>query len=192
MVDILLASDSIDVLGGSQKVNVSLTSGSKGDRGSYILVGSGNPNDPLTYIPTQKIQTYDMFINLNPNDVDYLYLFQYLNWDGQYQWVQLLRLIPNTFLDNYEGTYAGGAMPISIPLIDILPLSSTGIYQKENFNIQHTVINSLPTASSIQVDSMNLDTMTLNMTLRAVQLNGSTWENVPDGPGTVHLIVTVV
>lgn len=192
MVDILLSSDSIDVLGGTQKVNVSLSSGSRGNRGSYILVGSGNPNDPLTYIPTQNVQTYDMFINLNPNDADYLYLFQYLNWDGEFQWVPLLRLIANTFLDNYDGIFTDGAMPISIPLTSVLPLASVGIYQASNFNVQHTLIDSMPVASSIEVNNIDLDTMTLNMTLRAVRLNVATWEEVPDGPATVHLIVTVV
>jgi hypothetical protein len=192
MVDVLLSSDNIDVLGGTPQVNVNLSSGSRGQRGNYILVGSGNPNNPLTYIPTQTVQTYDMFINLNPNDVDYLYLYQYLNWDGEFQWVQLLRLIPNTFLDNYDGTFVSGKMQISIPLISILPLASSGIYQASNFNVQHTLINSLPTASSIEVDDINLDTMTLNLTLTAVQFNGTAWENVPNGAGVVHLIVTVV
>lgn len=192
MVDILLSSDSIDVLGGTPKVNVSLNSGSRGQRGNYILVGSGNPNNPLTYIPTQNVQAYDMFINLNPNDVDYLYLFQYLNWDGEFQWVQLLRLIPNTFLDNYDGIFTSGKMSISIPLISILPLASTGIYQASNFNVQHTLISSLPTASSIKIDGIDFSTMTLNLTLTAVQFNGTSWEDVPDGAGVAHLIVTVV
>lgn len=191
MVDVLLSSEEIDVLGGASAVNVSLSSGAKGDRGSYILVGAGDPNDSLTYVPVDSPKIYDMFINLSPDSDSYLYLFQYLNQDGVFQWVKLLRLVPNTFLDNYDGTFVDGAMAISIPIISIIPLASSGIYTASNFNVQHTVVSSLPTASSITVDSLNLTTMTLNMTLRAVSYNGTSWSNMT-GAGIVHLIVTVV
>lgn len=192
MVDVLVSADQIDVIGGRPRADVTLSSGSKGDRGSYILVGAGNPNDSATYIPIQTPRVYDMFINLSPDTVDYLYLFQYLNQDGVFQWIKLLRLVPNTFLDNYDGTFVDGKMSISIPILSIIPLASSGIYTASNFNVQHTLINSLPTASSIQIDGIDMETMVLNMTLTAAQLDGSTWEDVPDGPGLVHLIVTVV
>ena len=74
-------------------------------------------------------------------------------------------------------------MSISIPILSIIPLASSGIYTASNFNVQHTLINSLPTASSIQIDGIDMETMVLNMTLTAAQLDGSTWEDVPDGPG---------
>lgn len=193
MVDVLLSSDNIDVIGGTPRAEVTLSTGSKGERGSYILVGAGNPNDADTYIPVQTPKVYDMFINISSdNDPDYLYLFQYLSKDGIFQWVKLMRLVPNTFLDNYSGTFASGKMSISIPIIDILPLASSGVYQTSNFNIQHTLINAYPTASSIKIDSLNMLDMTLNMTLTAIQFNGTAWENVPNGAGTVHLIVTVI
>ena len=41
MVDVLVSADQIDVIGGRPRADVTLSSGSKGDRGSYILVGAG-------------------------------------------------------------------------------------------------------------------------------------------------------
>lgn len=210
MVDVLLSSDSIDVLGGAPTVNVDVSIGLTGDRGSHIFVGPGAPSS--TTVP-ETPRVFDMYINLDPQSASYLFLFQFLNKNGTNQWVQLLRLVPNTFLTNYSyGSFTAGSLSIDIPVLSIIPLSSIGIYESSNFNVQHTVINSLPTASSVVVNALTFkelpvydangnivtengvpqvaNTLVLPLTVKAVEFTGTAWQNV-SGVKPVHLLVTV-
>lgn len=196
-IDVLLSSDSIDVLGASSKLDVDLSIGAIGERGSNIFVGAGKPNLASVAKPLTP-KTYDMFINLEPDDTEYLYLYQYLNVDGEFTWVALLRLIPNTFLNNHVTQFTNGVAKVYIPITSVIPLASIGIYQAENFNIQHTLISSVPVASSVFVNGIIIDPISkqlkLEITLNAIETSiaePGTWSAV-DGEFTVHLIVTVV
>jgi hypothetical protein len=199
MVDILLSSENIDVLGGSPRVDVNLSFGKIGERGSLIFVGSGNPNLPRAVIP-QKPKDFDLYINLAPDDEEYLFLYQYLNQGGKFLWVRLLRLVPNTFLQNFgddpeETNFVNGEMIYNLPLSTVIPLASVGVYQKNNFNIQHSIVYSQPVASSIIVGDIALigDTLILPVTVKAVTFNllTQTWSNL-EGPAVVHFLTTVV
>lgn len=194
MVDVLLASEDIDVIGGSSKVNLTVNSGTTGDRGSFIFVGAGDPNVSTTILP-ETPTIYDMYINLSQQDSDYLYLYQYINADGSYIWVKLLRLVPSTYITNYIGTYNSmGAMQINVQLKDVIPLAFAGSYTSNNFNIQHTVINPAgrPVASSIEVGTIALidESLVLPLTVHAMEFTGTTWAPLV-GAGSVHLLVTV-
>jgi hypothetical protein len=201
MVDVLLSSDSIDVLGGTSKVNVDVSLGQQGKRGSYIFVGSGDPSAGSTVIPETPMP-YDMFINLNPNEGQYLYLYQYINKDGVYVWQPLLRLIPNTFLDNYgeastDNKFIAGSMTYNLPLLNVIPLSSFGVYQPGNFNVQHTIVNDNPVASSVVIGQFGTDTdgnMYLPVTIKAVELTQLGWVPLDSTSKSVsvHFIFTVV
>lgn len=196
-IDVLLSSDSIDVLGASSKLDVDLSIGATGERGSNIFVGSGKPNLASVSKPLTP-KTYDMFINLEPDDTEYLYLYQYLNVDGEFTWVALLRLIPNTFLENNVTRFQNGSAKIYIPITSVIPLASIGIYQAENFNIQHTIISNVPVASSMFVDGIVIDPISkqlnLEVTVNAVKStveSPNTWSAL-NGDYSIHLIVTVV
>jgi hypothetical protein len=199
MVDVLLSSENIDVLGGSPRVDVNLNFGRIGERGSYIFVGSGNPNLPTAVIP-QTPKNFDMYINLAPDDDEYLFLYQYLNQSGTFLWVRLLRLVPNTFLQNFgddpgETNFVDGEMIYNLPITTVIPLATVGVYQASNFNIQHSIIYNQPVASSIIVGDIAFinDTLILPVTVKAVTLDPSTgvWSNL-DGPAVVHFLTTVV
>lgn len=212
MVDVLLSSDSVDVLGGAPTVNVDVNLGLDGQRGSRIFIGPGVPSS--NNLPETPL-VFDMYINLDPSSSSYLFLYQYLNKNGTNQWVQLLRLVPNTFLTNYSlGTFTAGTMAIDVPVLYIIPLASIGLYDSSNFNIQHTVITDKPVASSITVDDLTFkeipvlddngavvldengvpviaNTLVLPIEIHAAELNGVTWQAVT-GNKTVHLGITIV
>jgi hypothetical protein len=199
MVDILLSSENIDVLGGSPRVNVNLDFGRIGERGSFIFVGSGNPNLPTAVIP-QIAKNFDLYINLAPDDDEYLFLYQYLNQDGKFLWVRILRLIPNTFLQNFgddpgETNFVNGEMIYNLPITTVIPLASVGVYQASNFNIQHTIVYSQPCASSIIIGNISFidNTLVLPVTVKAVTFDPLTqeWSNL-EGPAVVHFLTTVV
>jgi hypothetical protein len=196
MVDILLSSESIDVIGGAPRTEVDIDLGAVGDRGSNIFVGAGSPNLPTAVLP-QNPKTYDMYINLSPTDEEYLFLYQYLNFGGTFTWVRLLRLIPNTFLENKLLNFVDGIATYNVPVITVIPLASVGVYQPTNFNIQHRVITTNPAASSTSIASQFVTTedgqLVLPVTISAVEIDPSTgvWSKV-SGEKFVHLVMTVI
>jgi hypothetical protein len=107
MVDILLSSEQLSVFGGPASIDLNVDIGAQGIRGSYIFTGNGKPTDPDVQF-SQEIKAYDLYINLKPSDIEYLFLYQYGSVNGVLQWSRVLRLIPNTALANipvifYEG-----------------------------------------------------------------------------------------
>jgi len=193
MVDIVIAPDSVDVVGGVSTINISTTIGATGTRGSYIFVGSGNPNKPETLIPGGSPEVFDMFVNLSPDDVEYLYMYQYLNQDGDLTWVRLLRLVPNTYLENNTATFTDGSAVVYVPIASVIPLASVGVYQATNFNIQYSIAATDAIASSVEINGIEFpnNIAKLKLTFKAVKYSGSSWSNV-SGDYPVHLIVTVV
>jgi hypothetical protein len=193
-VSVVVAPDSVDVVGGVSTVNINTTVGETGDRGSNIYVGSGNPNKAETLIPGGTPKVFDMFINMAPDDIDYTYLYQYLNQDGEFTWVRLLRLIPNTFLNNLQETFVNGEVDIFIPVADVIPLAAYGVYQAENFNIQYSILGENgPIASSVKINEISFpnNIASLSITITAVEYSGSAWTAL-DGEYPVHIVVTVI
>jgi hypothetical protein len=107
MVDILIASENLSVFGGPSKIDVNIDYGAQGQRGTFIFKGPGKPTDPDIDFP-QAIQPYDLYINENPSDFEYLFLYQYGNVNGVLQWSKVLRLIPNTALANIPVIFYNG------------------------------------------------------------------------------------
>ena len=99
MVDILLSSEELAVFGGPASIDLNVDFGPAGIRGSLILTGNGKPTDPDVDLPND-IQPFDLYINLNPNDFEYLFLYQYGSINGVLTWSRVLRLIPNTAIAN--------------------------------------------------------------------------------------------
>jgi hypothetical protein len=197
MVDVLLSSENIDILGGSTRIDTDVNIGSIGDRGSNIFVGTGDPNSGQTIIP-ESPKTYDMFINLDPNSLDFLFLYQYLNVSGEFSWVKLSRLIPQTFLENYVGDFVDGELKYIIPAEKVISFASTGIYTSDNFNIQHTVINDKPIASSVQLGTLEINEETgayeIEVTVFAAEYDSEedTWSNLDKEDVRVDFIVSVI
>lgn len=196
MVDVLLSSENIDILGGSSRVDTDVNIGSTGDRGSNIFVGSGDPNSGEVPVPLTP-KTYDMFINLDPSSLDYLFLYQYLNSDGEFSWVKLSRLIPNTFLENYTGNFVNGQLEYVLPADRVIPFSTVGVYEAENFNVQHTVINDKPIASSVSLGALAINEATgkfeIKITVNAAEYTSpSTWASFNKNNVRVDFIISVI
>ncbi len=193
MVDVVIAPDSVDVVGGVSSVKINTTIGATGTRGSHIFVGSGNPNKAETLIPGGSPQVFDMFINLSPDDVEYLFMYQYLNQDGDFTWVRLLRLIPNTYLENQSLTFVDGTATAYVPIAQVIPLASVGVYQATNFNIQYSIAGTDSIASSVQINGIEFpnNIANLKLTFKGVKYSGGSWSTL-SGSYPIHLLVTIV
>jgi hypothetical protein len=115
MVDVVLTSDDLSILGGPASIDVNIGVGQQGLRGTYIFTGFGKPTDPgIVFLDnydqkTKEVQAKDLYINLKPSDIEYLYLYQYEpTITGTYQWVKVLRLVPNTAIANSPVIFYNG------------------------------------------------------------------------------------
>jgi hypothetical protein len=192
MPDVYLASDNVTVLGGPSSVNVSVDFGVQGERGSNFFVGYGVPGLSTTVIG-QIPQIFDMYINVSSSDPKYLYLYQYQNVDGSYSWVELLKLITNTYNQNSTTTFTAGSATINIPVVAVVPPETVGSLSASNFSIQHSILGTSPIASSLSVGTLATisGVLSIPITISAAIFNGTTWSNLT-GQKTVQLSITVV
>lgn len=123
MVDQIISSEDVYVFGQPGSIDVNISTGAQGSRGTYIFQGAGKPTDPgMTFEDNyngqaKSIQPKDMFINIKPSDDEYLYLYQYEQTiTGSYQWVKTLRLVPNTAIGNIPVVFYAGKVitPVSV------------------------------------------------------------------------------
>jgi hypothetical protein len=120
MVNVILSSDNVTVLGGPTRLDVDLNVGAPGVRGSIIFTDSRNPN---TLVPSRDFIVppliFDLFINSNPSSSDYLQAYQYINKDGNNVWVPIFKLKVDTFTVNKVLDFANGKAEIFINLTEL-------------------------------------------------------------------------
>lgn len=151
MVDVLLDSQDIRVLGGPSIVNLEVDFGKEGVRGSEIHAGYGKPvgeNLPPSY------QLKDLYINIDPNDDEYSCVYQYVTVvvDESAQandWVLLFRIAPSTFNVNATLDFVAGAASYALPVSNFLSQEVINQLTAEILNVQITLESVNPTAVSI-------------------------------------------
>lgn len=196
MANVILSSEDLTILGGPSSIDVNLSIGPEGDRGSYILVGYGNPNTPGVFI-VETPQVYDMYINILASDPEYLYIYQHLSVGGVTAWVRLMKLTPNTFSYNNNATFINGSTTINLPISAIVPSYPEILanINSSNFNVQFSVLNAKASAVSVSIGEILIDAATslqvLPITLTGVEYSNSEWIEMA-GNKTVHLYITVV
>ena len=197
MVNVVLATDELTILGGPSQVSVDLDFGPKGDRGSLILYGLGQPS--VTALP-ETPRIYDTYINLLESDPEYLYMYQYIAGDGGTpSWARRFKLIPNTYAENLSRTFTAGEIQINIPVSAIIAAASgntgelIGSYESENFNVQCTVLNDNPVSLSVTVADIETfeSLLSLPITIKAIEYSEGDWSDLV-GQKMVHLSITVV
>jgi len=190
MAEVVFSSEDITVLGGKSRRDVEVTIGSEVVRGSRIYVGDGRPSDVTI---SQEVLIFDLYINLLASSDEYLYLYQYINSDGVNQWIRILRLVPNTFLITVKDLeFVSGQATYSLPIINVVSLSQAGNITAQNFNVQHTVLNDKPVASSITNGDLSIiNSITiLPITVNAAEFDGTNWASI-DGNRDVQFLVTL-
>lgn len=196
MVDILLTTDELSVLGGPETVNVEVDFGPAGDRGSQIFSNTGKPvigSNGLTAL-APGCQLFDLYINILSTDTEYQYVYQLQNVLGTNTWVKLFKLVSNIYSKNYtETSFVDGVWSMNIPVAEIVPTDLVGIAQSENFNVQYSVLNQNPLASSISIGEVVTSSgeRVLPITINASELSGSSFTDL-SGTKSVQLFITVV
>lgn len=192
MVDVVLSSDDLVVLGGPESVNVEVDFGPQGDRGSLIFVGNGDPD--LVDIG-QDPNIFDLYINLLTTDPNYLMIYQYVEALGTLQWQTLTKLIPNTYVKN-DSVNFDVENASYIPIADIVDPSYVGNTDASNFSVQATFATSTgyPIVSSIKtevIEATLTEPAKLKITFYAKEFDGTNWIDIT-GSRTVNLHISVV
>lgn len=182
MPTVVLNTEDLTVIGPPETIAVSTDFGEKGDPGSQIYVGVGDPNEvAIGFDPVLN----DIYINASP-DANYSYMYQYVSQPGGNAWVKVLRINPALYSNIYTTTFSAGAGSVQIPVADIT--SATGL-TASSFSIQHSIEHANATASSISSVSLASGTLTIN--IQASQISGSTVSNL-SGSAKIHLFISVI
>jgi hypothetical protein len=194
MVDVLLTTDDLTVLGGPSRVDVQLNFGPVGQRGSLLFASPGIPVPNQTTIGGIPVQLFDVAINVVPGN-QYLGVYQYILLNGEPQWVYLLQLTNNIYSGNLEQEFTGGVTHVSIPFSDLVAFGIVATLSEENFNIQATLISENPSAISVSnleiVRDVQLNAISLDFDVSCVEFSESSWASTT-GDQIVHILITVV
>ena len=191
MVDVLLNTDDVVVIGPPESIDLLVDIGPQGVRGSKFIVGSGEPN-ALTangVLFGNTLILNDMYINTAPGE-NYGYMYQYISQAGANNWVQVLKVSPAIYSSVRTVNFISGAGSTTIPISNIVTVSGSPL-TASNFSVQFQIEGANPIASSMEIPALVGAGTNLVINFDAVQYSGGTWSNLT-GSKTVHLFISIV
>jgi hypothetical protein len=191
MVDVLLNTEDVVVLGPPETVDVLVDIGPQGTRGSKIIVGSGEPNALTTngVISGQQLILNDLYINTSPGS-NYGYMFQYISAPGGNTWVEVLRISPAIYSSIQNTEFTDGFASLTIPITTIVSGISSPL-EIFNFSIQHQISGTNPISSSFQVQPFSESGTNLIIIFNAVEYSDDSWTPL-SGEKDIHLFISIV
>lgn len=190
MVDIVLDSEELTVLGGPSEINVELNVGATGKRGVFIFADFPLPTSPLATFSEPPV-LFDLYLVLDPGSDFYLTMFQYLLQDGVLTWVEVIQLTFNTYNTSRTVTFVNGVGEVQIDAFELgfgknIPLPA--IENSKNYvSIQATPNATDPISLSVEVNDLvsitSEETISglvtyIPVTLHAVEYVGGTWQPI--------------
>lgn len=191
MVDVLLNTEDVVVLGPPDSVDVLVDIGPQGTRGSKIIVGSGEPNAQTSsgvLLGTTLILN-DIYIQTDPG-ADYGYMYQYVSQPGGNTWVEVLSINPAIYSAIQTLSFSSGSASTTIPISNIVTVTGSPL-TASNFNVQFQIEGANPIAASMEIPALAGAGTNLVINFDAVQYSGGTWSNLT-GSKTVHLFISIV
>lgn len=191
MVDVLLNTENVVVLGPPDSIDVLIDIGPQGVRGNKFIVGSGEPNPQTSsgVILGQTLILNDMYINTSPGE-DYGYLYQYVSEPGGNTWTKVLSINPTIYSTIELVSFSSGNGSISIPISNIVTVTGSPL-TSSNFNVQYQIEGANPIASSIEIPALVGAGTNLVINFHAAQYSGGSWSALT-GSKTIHLFISIV
>lgn len=191
MVDVLLNTEDVVVLGPPDSVDVLVDIGPQGTRGSKIIVGSGEPNAQTSsgvLLGTTLILN-DIYIQTDPG-ANYGYMYQYVSQPGGNTWVEVLSINPAIYSAIETIPFTSGSGSITIPISNIVTVTGSPL-TASNFNVQFQIEGTNPIAASMEIPALAGAGTNLVINFDAVQYSGGNWSAL-SGSKTVHLFISIV
>ena len=191
MVDVLLNTEDVVVLGPPQTIDVLVDIGPQGTRGTKFIVGSGEPNTQTSSntLLGQTLILNDMYINVSPGQ-NYGYLYQYVSQPGGNTWIEVLHMNPAIYSAVEIIPFTSGNGSITIPISNIVSVTGSPL-TASNFNIQYQIEGANPIASSLEVPALAGAGTNLVINLHGSQYSGASWSALT-GNKTVHIFISIV
>jgi hypothetical protein len=192
MAEVLLSSDDLTVLGGPAEISLDIDFGPQGERGSLIFYGSEKPD---TFDFPTDLKVYDTYINVDPTDNEYQFVYQYLpEVGGALNWAKVLRLSPTIYSYNQTVAFdsSGTSLdPIEILLSNFVSEDLIGTYSSDDFNVQVNILNENPVSIGTTVLEITPGSIqALPISLKAIEYLSGSWQPLI-GSQTVHILVTL-
>jgi hypothetical protein len=191
MVDVLLNTEDVVVLGPPETVDVLVDIGPQGTRGSKIIVGSGEPNTLTSSgaIFGQLLILNDTYINVSPGS-NYGYMYQYVSAPGGNTWIEILKISPAIYSSVKDVPFNSGEGSVTIPISEIATVSGLAL-ESSRFNIQYKITGDNPISSSFVVPELSGTGVNLVIEFNAIEYDGGSWTEV-SGNRDVHLFISIV
>ena len=191
MVDVLLNTEDVVVLGPPDSVDVLVDIGPQGTRGSKIIVGSGEPNAQTSsgVILGTTLILNDIYIQTDPG-ADYGYMYQYVSQPGGNTWIEVLSVRPAIYSAIETISFTSGSGSITIPISNIVTVTGSPL-TASNFNVQFQIEGANPIASSMEIPALAGAGTNLVINFDAVQYSGGSWSALT-GSKTVHIFISIV
>lgn len=191
MVDVLLNTEDVVVLGSPETIDVLVDIGPQGTRGTKFIVGSGEPNGQTSsgVLLGQTLILNDMYINVSPGQ-NYGYLYQYVSQPGGNTWIEVLHMNPAIYSAVEVISFTSGNGSITIPISNIVSVTGSPL-TASNFNIQYQIEGANPIASSLEVPALAGAGTNLVINLHGSQYSGASWSALT-GNKTVHIFISIV
>lgn len=191
MVDVLLNTEDVVVLGPPDSVDVLVDIGPQGTRGSKIIVGSGEPNAQTSsgvLLGTTLILN-DIYIQTDPG-ANYGYMYQYVSQPGGNTWVEVLNINPAIYSTIQTLSFTSGSASTTIPISNIVTVTGSPL-TASNFNVQFQIEGTNPIAAAMEIPALAGAGTNLVINFDAVQYSGGSWSALT-GSKNVHLFISIV
>jgi hypothetical protein len=189
--DVVVNTDDLVVLGPPDVIDLAISVGRQGNRGSTFYAGAGDPNS-LTVsenIFAQNIVPVagDVFINAAVGP-EYGWLYIYNPKIVGNQWDQILRLQSPFFASSYQRVFSSGETTVSVPLTSILP---PNVFQNnpDNYIVLISPISETPTVLTIK--SKIIASGNLQILISGIEFDGTDWSEI-DGTISFSINISVV
>jgi len=191
MVDVLLNTDDVVVLGPPDIIDVLVDIGPQGTRGNKFIVGSGEPNAQTSsgVLLGNTLILNDIYIQTDPG-ADYGYMYQYISQPGGNTWVEVLSVSPAIYSTIETVSFTSGSGSITIPISNIVTVTGSPL-TASNFNVQFQIEGANPIAASMEIPALAGAGTNLVINFDAIQYSGGSWSAL-SGSKTVHLFISIV
>ncbi len=185
-INLVVQDDNLTVYGPPQSIELALDIGPKGDKGSKIYTGPGDPNVNTGLFINDPASLSDIFIR-NDLGADYGVLYQYVSVPGGNEWQSVLKFQPITFNEIVQTTFTSGSASF------LIPLNSIFVSAPANLTADEIAINITPQHSSavaLTVANKSLTTGT-NRSLQVNVLGKSLGGSITDLSGQITLNINL-
>lgn len=129
MTEVVLSTEDVTVLGGPSQIRLDLEVGPPGQRGNFVFTGSANPSTPEaaeSFFVAPLVN--DLYVLSDPGSPDYLQVYQFVNRDGEFVWVESVKLTINIYSTTRPIIFTAG---VGVAQINLSDLGLAGIEQTD-------------------------------------------------------------